>query len=129
MSKSGKKQFFLYCYCGACGVFSDYSLYYLLLKNDLNYNIANILSYFLGTLISFWLNTRITFTLQDSMTKRFIYFLGVASIGFFVSAFCLWLFVRIFNIEPIFSKVIVLPLVVLIQFFLNRKYSFSTLIK
>ena len=129
MSKNEKKQFFLYCFCGGCGIFSDYSFYYLLLKNDLDYNLANIFSYFLGTIISFWLNRRITFILQDSIRKRLIYFLGVASIGFVASSFCLWLFVKIFYFDPIFSKVIVIPIIVFIQFSLNRTFSFAPISK
>jgi putative flippase GtrA len=120
-------QFLLYSFCGGCGVFADYTFYYLLLENDLNYNLANILSYFLGTIVSFWLNRGITFSVHDNIAKRFTYFLGVAGFGFIVSAFFLWLFVQSVFIEPVYAKVIVIPIVVFIQFSLNRTFSFAPL--
>lgn len=122
-------QFLLYCFCGGCGVFADYAMYYLLLKNDFNYNFANMLSYFLGTVVSFWLNRRITFVVHDNIARRFAYFLGVAGFGFIVSAFFLWLFVQFVFVEPIYAKVIVIPIVVFLQFSLNRTFSFSPLSK
>jgi len=126
MAKRAKiNQFILYSLCGSCGVLADYAFYYLLLKIDFNYQFSNMLGYFLGTIVSFWLNRQFTFALRDNIIKRFIYFLAVAGLGFIVSASGLWLFVYVFFIEPIYAKVIVIPVVVFIQFSLNRILTFT----
>lgn len=141
-------QFLLYCLCGGIGVTTDYIIYTSALTFGLWYQAANVLGYLSGTLISFFLNRKITFDVCDNLVRRLIIFIGVAVIGFLVSALMLWLMVDIWSVQAkiakfialpnyfyqVFgtdkadakiAKLLTLPVVVIIQFFLNRRITFS----
>jgi putative flippase GtrA len=118
-------QFLLYCICGGISVCLDYSIYYLLFSFGVWYQIANIGGYLCGTLLSFFLNRKITFNIRDKVVSRLFLFLLVASIGFLTSALMLWFLISMVSIEPRVAKLLTLPVVVLIQFLLNRKITFK----
>lgn len=117
-------QFFLYCLCGGIGVAADYSVYFAALTFGLWYQAANILGYLCGTVISFFLNRKITFAVHDRMGHRLAIFIGVAAIGFSASALMLWLLVDVIMINAKLAKLLTLPVVVVIQFSLNRRITF-----
>jgi len=131
MSKIGailrqKKQFLLYCACGGTGVATDYLIYYFLIGQlGLWYQGANAAGYIAGTLVSFALNRIITFNTRDQTAKRLALFLATAAIGYGVSAIMLWTLVRILDVDPRLAKLVTLPVVVLLQFTLNKRVTFS----
>ena len=118
-------QFLLYCICGGIGVSTDYLIYYSALTFGIWYQAANIFGYLSGTLVSFFLNRKITFSVHDQIVRRLAIFLGVAAVGFSASAFMLWLMVDISAVDPKIAKLLTLPVVVVIQFSLNRRITFS----
>ncbi len=148
-------QFLLYCLCGGIGVSTDYLIYYSALTFGLWYQAANILGYLSGTLISFFLNRKITFGVHDNMGRRLVTFLGVGVVGFLVSALMLWIMIDVMSISAEISKLVTLisklvavpnyilenlgsnkadakiaklltlPVVVIIQFSMNRRITFS----
>jgi putative flippase GtrA len=118
-------QFLLYCLCGGIGVTTDFLVYYVALTLGFWYQAANVLGYLVGTLVSFFLNRKITFGVRDKLTSRLATFLGVAAIGFSASALMLWLMVDVFSIDAKISKLLTLPLVVMIQFSMNRRITFG----
>ena len=118
-------QFILYCICGGIGVTTDYAVYFLTFSQGVWYQTANILGYFFGTLVSFFLNRIITFGLRDQLFRRLFFFLGVASIGFLASAIFLWVLVDLVKIDARWAKLLTLPLIVILQFSLNRRITFK----
>ena len=118
-------QFLLYCLCGGIGVTTDYCVYYVALTFGVWYQAANVFGYLSGTLVSFFLNRKITFSVHDKLARRLAIFLGVAAIGYSVSALMLWLLVDTASIDARIAKLLTLPVVVLLQFFLNRRITFS----
>lgn len=117
-------QFVLYCLCGGVGVTADY-LVYLLSSSFAHYQIANVLGYLSGTVVSFLLNRVITFKQRDKVGRRFAIFLGVAAVGFSVSALMLWGLVDHVGVNEQLAKLLTLPVVVVIQFLLNRRITFA----
>jgi putative flippase GtrA len=117
-------QFLLYCFCGGIGVTTDYLVYYSALSFGLWYQAANVFGYFSGTLVSFFLNRRITFAVHNKLVRRLAIFLGVAAIGFSASALMLWVLVDAMVIDAKIAKLFTLPVVVLIQFLMNRRITF-----
>jgi len=117
-------QFFLYCLCGGIGVATDYSIYFAALTFGLWYQVANILGYLCGTIVSFFLNRKITFAVHDRMGYRLAIFIGVAVIGFSASALMLWLLVDVMTVNAKIAKLLTLPVVVVVQFSLNRRITF-----
>lgn len=118
-------QFLLYCLCGGIGVASDYLIYYLALEFGLWYQTANVFGYLSGTVVSFILNRKITFGVHDKVPRRLALFLGVAAIGFSTSALLLWLLVDVMSVDAKIAKLLTLPVVVVIQFTMNRRITFS----
>jgi putative flippase GtrA len=118
-------QLFFYCLCGGIGVTTDYCIYYIVLRFGVWYQVANILSYASGTLVSFFLNRSITFQTLNKTGRRLAMFFGVAAVGYGVSAAMLSFLVGFASIEPRISKLMTLPVVVVIQFLINRRITFS----
>lgn len=118
-------QFLFYCICGGIGVTTDYFVYYSAIAFGLWYQIANVFGYLSGTLVSFFLNRKITFGVRDKLVYRLTIFLGVAAIGFLASALMLWLIVDFMAVDAKIAKLLTLPVVVLIQFFMNRRITFG----
>lgn len=118
-------QFLLYCLCGGIGVATDYTVFYLAVTGGIWYQAANGLGYLAGTLMSFALNRVITFKLRDHVLQRLAMFVAAAGVGFAVSALLLWLLVDLAQLDPRIAKLITLPVVVAVQFLLNRRFSFN----
>ncbi len=118
-------QFLLYCLCGGLGVGTDYAVFYLSLSAGVWYQYANVLGYLAGTLLSFSLNRIFTFALRDRVLQRLAMFLTVASVGFAASALLLWLLVGKGQLDARIAKLITLPMVVVLQFTLNRRITFK----
>jgi putative flippase GtrA len=119
------RQFILYCLCGGLGVSTDYLVFFLSVTAGLWYQGANLLGYLAGTLLSFALNRVLTFGMRDRVAQRLAMFLGVAAIGFGASAALLALLVDVFSVDPRIAKLLTLPMVVVLQFTLNRKLTFN----
>lgn len=118
-------QFFFYCFCGLIAVSSDYFIYILVMLGGVSYQIANIIGYLAGTLVSFFLNRKITFGVSDKVNTRFGLFLVVACVGFLSSALILWIMVDILVIDAKSAKLLTLPFVMILQFSLNRRFTFK----
>lgn len=118
-------QFIIYCLCGGMGVSADYVVYYLSLTAGIWYQYANGLGYLAGTLVSFALNRIFTFAKRDRVLQRLAMFLSVAAAGFAASALLLWLLVDLAHIDARWAKLVTLPMVVVLQFSLNRRITFK----
>ena len=119
------QQFLLYCLCGGIGVSSDYAVFYVAVTAGVWYQGANLFGYVAGTLVSFALNRVLTFGMRDRVMQRLAMFLGVASVGFGASALMLWLLVQQLQVDPRLAKLLTLPMVVVLQFTLNRRLTFN----
>ena len=118
-------QFLIYCLCGGLGVSADYAVYYLCLTGGVWYQYANGLGYLAGTLLSFSLNRIFTFAKRDRVLQRLGMFLTVAAVGFAASALILWLLVDLAGLDARWAKLITSPMVVVLQFGLNRRITFK----
>jgi putative flippase GtrA len=125
MNLKNLKQFLTYCLCGGLGVTFDYFSFYLTLSFGFWYQAANVIGYSAGTLLSFFLNRMITFHVYDKVIKRMLLFFVVALIGFFASAILLWFMVDRMLISAKLAKLLTLPVVVIIQFSINRWITFK----
>lgn len=119
------QQFLLYCLCGGLGVSTDYAVYYLSYSAGLWYQGANGLGYLAGTLLSFTLNRVFTFGMRDRVLQRLGLFLAVAAVGYSASAALLWALVQFAHLDPRVAKLVTLPMVVVLQFALNRRITFN----
>jgi putative flippase GtrA len=99
-------------------------VFYAALAGGFWYQYANGLGYLAGTLVSFALNRIFTFAMRDRVLQRLAMFLVVAGLGFATSALLLWLLVDVAGLDARVAKLITLPVVVVLQFSLNRRLTF-----
>jgi putative flippase GtrA len=114
-----------YSFFGGLGVLSDISIYSFLIYLNINYQFANASGYLVGTIISFFLNRHYTFKLKDKILSRILKFFSVAFAGYLVSVLLLYIFIENLMIDEIISKLLTLFFVLIIQFTLNKKFTFK----
>lgn len=91
---------------------------------------ANTLSTLLGIGISYGLNSKYTFHQTQYSRSAATKFFTVGLVGLVFSNSLLWLLLETIQMEPLLAKFITLPSVAIIQFTLNKIWTFdSRLIK
>ena len=120
-----QRHFFLYCAIGVAGATLDFCMYRLLLHSGrLHYEAANAAGYASGTLLSFLLNARFNFVVTDKIALRLARFFGVSLLGWLVSAGVLLILIGGGGCNAYLAKLASLVVVVLLQYNLNRRFSF-----
>ena len=120
------RQFLFYCVIGGSGTALTCVLYALLVQSvGLGVQAANAVGYVAGTLLSFVLNARFNFLVADRIARRLAAFFTVAFFGWLASAGLLYLFVGLWKWNAIYAYAIIIFVVVLLQYNLNRLVSFS----
>lgn len=119
------KQFLLYCVIGGCGTALTCLSYAGLVKfAGLQYELANAIGYSAGTGLSFLLNYHYNFQVMDRPLRRCAAFFMVALVGLAVSDGLLRVLVGHFQLNIYSTYLIVILAVVLLQYNLNRLFSF-----
>ena len=108
------------------GVSLDYFIYITMIDFGWGYQFSNFFGYLFGTIYSFFLNKHLTFRTVDYQAKRMAMFLCVGAIGIAISSLQLWLFLEVMSIDYKIAKTLTLPLILFVQFTLNRKYTFRS---
>ncbi|MFE1922626.1 GtrA family protein [Streptomyces asoensis] len=120
------RQLITYALVGGSGVLLDLGAF-LLLYNvaGLHEQVANVLSTSLGITNNFVLNALFTFGKRDRLLLRWLRFYSVGLTGIALTFVLLAVFSRGLGIDPNLVKAGSLPLVLVFQFALNRKWSFA----
>jgi putative flippase GtrA len=119
------RQFLLYCVIGMSGTLLHFCLYSILLrKHLLDYQPANTLGYASGTILSFILNARFNFRVTDRIGQRLVCFFAVALLGWSISAVMLHVLIGGWHLNKYLSCLGALIVVMLVQYNLNRWFSF-----
>jgi putative flippase GtrA len=120
------RQFITYGFIGISAAITDITIFAILY----NYNIlpeitSNILSTTISIIQSFILNTFFNFKKKDNLLKRFILFFLVCAVGLGASTLMLFVFSTQIGIDANIVKIISLPVVLVIQYTLNKKITFK----
>jgi putative flippase GtrA len=120
------RQLVRYTLIGGTGVAVDL-LVFLLLHNavGLGEQLANWISTTLGITNNFVLNALITFDRRDRIVVRFLRFYAVGLTGIALTFLLFLVFTDSLGIDANLVKAGSLPLVLALQFVLNRKWSFA----
>lgn len=111
---------------GLCATL-DFCIYTILCHFDIMpYLWANVISIHCGIFTSFLLNRTFNFKVKDKVTQRFLSFYIVGLIGLGISEGLLYLMVNIGDCSELFSKLISVIVVALVQFILNKYITFKT---
>ncbi|MDH6217357.1 GtrA family protein [Streptomyces pseudovenezuelae] len=120
------RQLVRYALIGGSGVVIDFVVF-LLLHNlaGLDEQLANALSTTLGIANNFVLNALFTFERRDRLVVRFLRFYAVGLTGIALTNLLFLAFTDGLGIDANLVKAASLPLVLALQFVLNRKWSFA----
>lgn len=92
----------------------------------LNSILSNIISVNVGILVSFYFNRKHNFKVLDFKFIRFLKFYSTGVTGLLISTGVLYLFVTLLKYNEVIIKLITIPLVVVLQFTINKFYTFKS---
>lgn len=116
----------LYAVIGLSGVTLDYLLFLLLFNvAGLHEQIANAVSTTAGIVNNFTLNALLNFRKRDRILVRFARFYTVGLTGIALTFVLLQVFSGFLGVDPNIVKAGSLPVVLLCQYTINRKWSFA----
>ncbi len=122
-----QREFVLYSLIGVTGVALDFGVFLALtVWVGLSPNVATAISVSCGILNNFVLNVRFNFQVRDRYVARFLSFYLVGMIGVILSVAVLTIGGYL-GWAPIWSKVVSLPIVVVVQFAMNKLVTFRRL--
>lgn len=120
------RQLIRYGLVGGSGVVLDIVVFMLLYNVlGLNEQVANVISTSLGITNNFVLNALFTFDKRDRLLVRFLRFYAVGLTGIVLTYVLFRIFSDGLGVDPNLVKAGSLPLVLAMQFVLNRKWSFA----
>ena len=116
----------LYALIGGSGVVLDYLLFLLLFNVvGLHPQLANAISTTAGITNNFALNARFNFRKRDRILVRFARFYAVGLAGIVLTFVLLQVFSGLLGVDPNLVKAGSLPVVLVFQYTINRKWSFG----
>ena len=124
------RQLAMYCLIGCTGATLDFLVYTFLVSSvGLYYQTANLLSVTTGIINNFFLNYFFNFKVRGRIWVRLCSFYAVGMLGWALSAGCLWLGIDVLGLNVLISKLISIVFVTILQFLLNKFFTFKTLSK
>ena len=119
-------RFIKYSIIGGMGASIDFFVFFLLNTHTaIHYLVINIISISCGITNNFFFNAKLNFKVRDNYFRRYVKFYLVGLFGIIISNVLLFLLQEWLAISIIFSKIVTIFVVVIVQFFLNSKYSLA----
>jgi putative flippase GtrA len=119
------KHFFSYVWIGLCAGVIDialFAIFFDVLSKSIFF--SNGISVGSAAAFSFCMNSFYNFKKSNYLLLRFFSFILVVMVGYFAGVSFILFFVNVVGIAAIISKILSLPLVFLLQYFLNSTISF-----
>ncbi len=120
------REFILYALIGVSGVVLDMVLFAVLTEGLCwGYQLANWVSTSAGITNNFLLNAFLNFKKRDALWGRYAKFYLVGCVGLALTALMLWVGVDVLQAPAVIVKAVSLVVVLLVQYGLNKRFSFS----
>lgn len=120
------KSLMLYGLIGLTGATLDFVAYLFLISVlGIPPPIASFLSVSIGITNNFFLNLKHNFKVEGGIFLRFISFYATGVVGAIISAILIYILHDLAGLDAVIAKIITIPPIVLGQFFINKKISFS----
>lgn len=120
-------QFFRYLICGGTSTLVDLVMLYSLTHFiDVHHLIAAPIAYVTGTVTNYTLNTLLVFKSSGNIKKELPLFAIIGIGGLLWTELILWIFVDIFGTYIMVAKIIAVVLVLNWNFFMRKKFVFSS---
>lgn len=123
-------QFIKFGLVGMSNTALSYIVFYILVKFNIHYQVANIIGFIVGVLNSYFWNNRYVFKTAEgeirnhfkTLLKTFVAY-GIT--GLVLQGFLLWLFVEILNMNSLVAQLFGLAITVPLNFIINKFWSFK----
>ncbi|MEB3369484.1 GtrA family protein [Saccharopolyspora mangrovi] len=120
------RELLLYAVIGASGVLLDYLLFLVLFNYfGMHHQVANAISTTAGITNNFVLNSLFNFRKTDRILVRFLRFYAVGIAGIVLTFLLLAVFSTWLGIDANLVKLASLPVVLLFQYTINKRWSFA----
>ncbi|TWF94463.1 GtrA family protein [Saccharopolyspora dendranthemae] len=120
------RELLLYTVIGGSGVLLDYLLFLVLFNYvGMHHQLANVLSTTAGITNNFVLNSLFNFRKTDRIVVRFLRFYAVGIAGIVLTFLLLAVFSTGIGIDANLVKLASLPVVLLFQYTINKRWSFG----
>ncbi|MEV4649168.1 GtrA family protein [Saccharopolyspora sp. NPDC049426] len=120
------RELLLYAVIGGSGVLLDYLLFLVLFNHfGMHHQLANALSTTAGITNNFVLNSLFNFRKTDRILVRFLRFYAVGIAGIVLTFLLLAVFSTWLGIDANLVKLASLPVVLLFQYTINKRWSFG----
>jgi len=121
------QQFFLYCLGGGFAFIIDIGGLYIFTEYfKIWYLFSATLSFVLAAIFNYLFQRFITFKSADkNIIRQFIFFVLIAAVGLLINNILLYLLVELVGVWYIFAKILAAAIVLVWNFFANRKVTFK----
>ncbi|MEX0931756.1 MAG: FAD-dependent oxidoreductase [Candidatus Paceibacterota bacterium] len=101
-------------------------LSFLFFFNVMSYSatLSTLISVPLATLYAFLMNIYFNFKTTDDLIRRFFSYVSVSGVGLLISALILYVFTDRLGLNGNIIKILTLPLIFILQYTLNKRFSF-----
>ena len=125
MLKSFHQAFITYALIGTTGVVIDLASYFILVQIGVSPGIASLISVSLGIINNFLLNAFFNFRNTSKLLLRMALFYSVGIFGAILSFGLILLLTLIYDQSAYIAKIASVPLVITLQYWLNKNISFA----
>ena len=112
-----------FCFVGGVSLLIDMGLLYILTEfGSIPYLWSSAISFTVSLVINYWLNITFVFTFAKKPSlKQITLFAGSSVVGLGLNQLCMWLFVEVFGIYYMFSKLLATVIVTVWNYVIKRK--------
>ena len=123
-------QFVKFGFVGILNTALTYVVFFVLVKLNVHYQIANAVGFVVGVLNSYYWNNRFVFKTQEGKKRNHFKallktFAAYGITGLVLQSILLWLFVEHFCIDSLLAQLMSLSITVPLNFLLNKYWSFK----
>lgn len=115
-----KKEFLCYCVNGGLTTLVNYAIYFLLLKTQVHFLTANTLAWAGAVLFAYFMNRRWVFHSKSRIFQEFFSFVYMRFLTLLVENLLLWLFIELWRISSLPSKILVSVVTVIANYALCK---------
>jgi putative flippase GtrA len=117
-------QFVKFAIVGLANTLITFLAYTILVYLQVDYRIANVIGYVLGVINSYRLNKSWVFKVEGSY-NQLLKFIMVNLITLGINTILLYMLVDKYFIDKIFAQIIVIPVTMMVNFVLNKLWTFE----
>lgn len=115
-----------YGFWGVLTTLFNLAVFYIMVRNGLNYLFSNIFSYFLAVILSYFVNAKFVFQENSKQKTKFLKFVLIRIASVMVDSGLLYLSVSVWKHDVLMSKICISAIVILGTYIFNKLFVFKS---